>query len=207
MSRYGEAVLDQLESFVEQVESGTSAEVVMVLAHRSERYLDVPFKVGCLAALATLAVLVYVPLDFMAELMLIDVMLAFALGYALGRFSPWLPRILTTRKRRQASVTRAARAVFNERGVSLTRERTGILVYISWLERRVEVLVDIGVERCVPQDRLNAALRQFLTSEPLLNFPMGLTAAFSPVRAVFDEFMPRPEDDTDEIPNRPVVLA
>jgi len=49
MSRYGERVLDRLEGFVSDVEAGTSAELVLVLAHRAERYPDVPFKVGRLA--------------------------------------------------------------------------------------------------------------------------------------------------------------
>ena len=127
MSRYSEQVLEQLESFVEQVEQGTAAELVLVLAHRAERYPDVPWKLGALAGLISLAVLIFVPIEFAAEWLLLDVALGAGLGFLLGRAWPGAARILTTAGRRRAAVERTARAVFTERGVGLTRERTGAL--------------------------------------------------------------------------------
>ncbi len=206
MSRYGEQVLDRLERFVSDVEAGTSAELVLVLAHQAERYPDVPFKVGSLAGLAALVALVFLPLDFMAELLLLDFALAFCLGFAAGRFSPRLTRLLTTARRRAAGVGRAARSSFVERGVSLTRERTGVLVFISWLERRVELLVDIGVEKRIPLDELNAARRRFETADLFADFPDRLPGAFAPINELLERYLPCGDDNPDEIPNRPVVI-
>ena len=50
---------------------------------------------------------------------------------------------------------------FLNQGVGQTRGRTGILVLISQLERRVEVVADSGVIRAVDADRWQALLKIF----------------------------------------------
>ena len=40
----------------------------------------------------------------------------------------------------------AARAAFVDQGISRTRGRTGILVFVSLFEREVEVVADVGVD-------------------------------------------------------------
>jgi putative membrane protein len=207
MARYEERVLDSLEKMVEDFESGTSAELVVVLAHRSERYRDVPFKVGCIAAFTVLALLIYLPVDFSANLLLLDTFLAFSLGYVAGRTSPFLVRHMTTRKRRDRSVRRCAQAAFTSQGVSMTRERNGVLVFISWLERKVELIPDVGVDRCVALPVWNQATRELLTRPLKKGFPDSFIQAFQPLSRAFAEHMPCTDDNPDEIPNRPVVIG
>ncbi|MBW1806952.1 MAG: hypothetical protein JRJ87_02075 [Deltaproteobacteria bacterium] len=206
MARYEEKVLDGLEKMVEDFEVGTTAEMVVVLAHKSERYWDVPFKVGCLAAFGTLAALIYLPIDFLADMLLLDTFLAFAVGYVAGRTSPFLIRSLTTRKRRERAVKLAAQAAYTARGVSMTRERNGILVFISWLERSVELIPDVGVDRCVALPVWNAATRLVMSIPIQKGFPETFIRAMQPLNQAFAEHMPCREDNPDEIPNRPVVI-
>ncbi len=206
MARYEERVLDSLEKMVEEFEAGTSAELVVVLAHRSEPYTDVPYKAGGILALLAVVMFIYLPIDFPADLLLVDTLLAFALGFAAGRFSPGLTRLLTGRKRRAAGVQRAARATFVERGVSLTRERSGLLLYISWLERGLRLIPDVGVERRLPRPTWNAATRRLLTSPLEKGFPESLVEAMRPLASAFAEHMPPGPENPDEISNRPVVI-
>lgn len=207
MARYSEEVLAKLERLVEAVEEETSVEVVVVLARRAEPYAEVAYRSGLAAALLALALLLYLPLEFSPHLILPDLLLGFAAGFALTRLSPRLTRWLTRASRRRASVDRAAAAAFQTRGVSLTRERTGLLVFVSWLEQELRLVPDVGVERRVPRDRWAAALRQLEQAGPLARFPDGLAEAFAPVRALLREHLPaRDDDNPNEIPNRPVVL-
>jgi putative membrane protein len=60
----------------------------------------------------------------------------------------------------------AAEAAFYRDGVGHTRERTGVVVFISLLERRVEVVADAGILRqrpIKPWDAAVAALQGALT--------------------------------------------
>lgn len=206
MPRYGQQVLEQLEAFVEQVEQTTAAELVVVLAHRADRYPEVPYKLGALMGLASLAALLFMPVGFQAHLVLLDVALGFGLGYGIGRLWPGSARWLTSARRRNVAVERTAKAVFTERGVSLTRERTGILLFVAWLERRVVLIQDVGIDRCVPLGEWRLASKPLGQPGVLRDFPDNLPRAFEPLQRLLDRCLPRPDDDTDEIPNRPVVI-
>jgi putative membrane protein len=61
-------------------------------------------------------------------------------------------------------VHRAARATFVERGVHGTRERSGLLVYVSWLEQQVALVPDLGLARAVGPE-LVARMEAALTAE------------------------------------------
>jgi len=86
---------------------------------------------------------------------------------------PAIKRALTPAAWRQRTLVRAARATFVERGVHNTRDRTGILVYISQLERAVTLVFDSGLERKLSADaraeadrKLTAASRAAVPRSP-----------------------------------------
>jgi len=206
MAGYEEKVLDALEQMVTDFEAGTAAELVLVLARRSDVYRDIPYRVGLIAVFSVLTLLLFLPVDFRPEMLLVDSLLAFALGFLAGRMLPSLTRLLTTPKRRAAQVRQAAQAVFTDRGVTLTKDRTGLLIYLSWLERRVELIADVGVERCLPAAEWNLAIRPLQSFMLHKDFPEALDKAMAPLRQALAQRLPRQADDQDEIPNRPVVL-
>ena len=121
------------------------------------------------------------------------------LAGAVVELLPAVKRALTPRAMRQREVLRAARATFVERGVHRTRDRSGVLVYISWLEREVELVVDTGVERALPGEVRNDAVRSLTAAisgggaavaRQLERFAPALAAA-----------MPRRDDDVNELPD------
>jgi len=200
------SLLSTIERLVDEAEAQTSAELVVVIARRSGRYRDVPWKLGAGFALLMLAAVLYLPVDFDADWIGVDVLLGFGIGFVLGLPEGGLHRWLTTRARREREVRRAAEAVFTSRGVSLTRERTGLLIYLSFLERRAEILWDVGLERRVPLATWNVAL---MKARPLFAFrdPGGeLKAALQLLLPPLREHLPASADNPNEIPNRPVVL-
>lgn len=203
---YRKQTLDTLETVAGNFEADSSAELVFALARRSGKYADVPYKIGVLFALIVLLAIVYLPFQFNSEWFWSDTVLGFVLGWVLGRIFPRLTRLLTSRRRRNARVREAAEAVFVNRGVTLTRERTGILVYVSWLEQVVMLLWDVGIEKKVARTVLQAVKKDFERYPFFNNFPAGFETALEPLKKILDEKLPRPADDTNEIPNRPVVI-
>ena len=128
------------------IEAKTSAEVVVTVRERSASYRHVDLAMGSLFALVVLVTYVYAPLVFDDALAVPSVVLAFVGGALLGSALDRPKRLLVGADARKALVLTAARAAFVEQGISVTRDRTGILVYVSLLENAVAVVPDIGVD-------------------------------------------------------------
>ena len=134
---------------VHTVESACGAELLIAVRRRSGSYLDGALTAAIAAGLAILAFLLFSPWSFRLEWFLVDPVVAGILvGVAASR-SPALLRLVTSRGSRRQRVYAAARAAFVDRHVDRTSRRTGILLYISLLEREAEVVADSGIDLAV----------------------------------------------------------
>jgi putative membrane protein len=184
---------------IEAIEQVSAAEVVVAVRRRSAPYLHANVAIGVAVAIAGLAAMLFSAHVFALTSILID---PFVVGGAAGAVTELLPtvkRLLSPRAMRQREVLRAARATFVERGVHRTRDRSGILVYISWLEREVAVVVDAGIERALPAEIHADAVRSLTAAIP----GGGAVVArqlerFAPALA---NAMPRRDDDVNELPD------
>ncbi len=66
---------------------------------------------------------------------------------------PVVDRIIIPKKKMEKNVKERASRYFIEAGISNTRDRTGILIFLSFLERRVVLLADIGINSKVFSER------------------------------------------------------
>lgn len=188
-----------MERAIESIEAVSAAEVVVAVRRRSHGYRHANAAVGILAAFAGLAAMLFAKQTFSLTAILID---PFVVGLAAGALVELLPgvkRVLTPPATRRAHVQRAARSTFVERGIHATRDRTGMLVYISWLEQEITLVPDLGLARGLPPETL-ATMERTLTgamrrggaavASALERFA-GELAAIAPVR----------DDDINELPN------
>ena len=131
-------------------EARTAAELVIVIEPRAGHYLHVPLAFASLAALAALAFLLYGEPSFALHWFLIDpVVLGLAVGWLASSWGP-LERLVTPKKLRERWTLRAARAAFTARSCADTRGRTGVLLYVSLVERVAVVIADLGVRDAIP---------------------------------------------------------
>jgi putative membrane protein len=184
---------------IEAIEQGSAAEVVVAVRRRSAPYLHANVAIGVAVAVAGQAAMLFSDHVFALTSILVDPFVVGAIAGAVTELLPAVKRLLSPRAMRRREVLRAARAAFVERGVHCTRDRSGILVYISWLEREVAVVVDAGIERALPAEIHADAVR-------------SLTAAISSggaaVARQLERFapalacaMPRRDDDVNELPD------
>jgi putative membrane protein len=198
---YRDAVFrEAVTAAVTRAEERTDAELVVVAAGRSGSYLDVALWVGVGLAMVVLAVLIYGPWDVDAALLPLDIGVPLALGVFGANRSPRLLRLLTPRRRQDRQVATAAHAAFVEEQVHGTKRRTGVLVYISDLERRVHVVPDHGVEACVPPGEWNRIRWDAKTVE-------GVVAGLDAAAALLSRCVPALADNPDEIPNAPRIRS
>jgi putative membrane protein len=192
--------LEAIEARVSAIERTTDAEIVVVAAARSDAYTELPERAASLVAFGVLVALVaspwtFHPLSACAELVVVWFATAWAVRHAV------ILRRLVPAARAAEAVRRAARAEFVEEAVHATPDRTGVLVYVSALEARVEVLFDLGIQGRVPAAQLaEAASRLSATSLD------ALLAGLDALGATLAEHIPHHagSDDTN-LPNAPRV--
>lgn len=91
--------------------------------------------------------------------------------------------------------------IFEELGMHQTRERNGVLIYVSVADRLVAVLGDKGINERVPMgfwDGTVEALKQQFAEG---NFPAGLCDAVHRVAGQLQQYFPRRADDRNELSN------
>ncbi len=195
----------QIEEAIRLAEGRTSAELVVVLAASSGSYRDTDLLAGAALALLSLGTMIWAPFPIAELLALSNSVLAFMVGTLACRFSPMLRRLLTTQKRRLAQVSLSAEAAFRQEGVGATRERNGLLLYFSLLERNVEILPDVGVEGRVEPAEWHKIRHKLLSEKGLSSFKVGVIPALTACGETLSSVFPPAPQNPDEIPNRPRI--
>jgi putative membrane protein len=129
--------------------------------------------------------------------------LLFVIGTLGCSVCPPLRRRLTTEKRRHRQLQEAAATLFVEEGVANTRARTGVLVYLSLLERQVEVIADVGITHGVKPDVWSRCLFDLRKIGSAADVAQSLLDGIRQLGNVLSEDLPAGEDNPDELPNRP----
>lgn len=184
---------------IEAIEQASAAEVVVAVRRRSAPYLHANAAIGAAVAVAGLAAMLFSAHVFALTSILIDPFVVGGVAGAVVELLPAVKRLLSPRAMRQREVLRGARAAFVERGVHRTRDRSGILVYISWLEREVAVVADAGIERALPAEIHADAVRSLTAAIPSGGAAVARQLErFAPALAAA---MPRRDDDVNELPD------
>jgi putative membrane protein len=186
---------------VRAVEEASSAELVVAVRQRSGSYVHVNLTVGILVGLAALAFLLYSPWSHELIWFLVDPVVAGAVAGLVFLRSPLLTRIFTRRTARRARVETAARSMFVERRVHSTSGRTGILLYLSLLEREAVLVVDLAVEALAATDAWRAAVAEIESAMRGGASGLEVASSVSGLAAVLGPILPRSEHDVDELPN------
>ena len=190
-----------LSEAVAAVEAQSSAELVLAVRERSGSYLHADLLVGIAAGVATLAALLYSPWEFALIWFLIDPVVIGALAGLLASRVPALRRLLTHEGARRSRVETAARDTFVEKRLHRTTGRTGILLYISLLEREVAAVVDLGCESLAATD---AWAREIAAIREEVRRGMGGNAVAETIRALAPVLAPaleRGAEDVNELPD------
>ena len=209
----------RVDQAVANAESGTSTEIVPVVATASGRYDRAEDIIGLWLAIVT-SVLLWIwlrPTDgqgswseitrtWQIVTLIGSIVLAFLLGAGLGSKIGWLRRLFTPRSEMRDEVNRRAREVFFDNRIHHTVGATGLLLYVSLFEHIAVVLADQDVVDRIGQtalDELCAELTNGLRCEnPIDAFCGVLASAGERLTTV----LPRAEDDINELADGLIVL-
>jgi uncharacterized membrane protein len=87
-----------------------------------------------------------------------------------------------------------------------TEHNIGVLIYVQLVDRDIEVVADRGIAARIGQAEWDAICRRMEDAFKAGRYEAGALAGIEEVTAILGRhFPPRPRD-TDELPDRPVVL-
>ena len=182
-SFYEDRAKREARAAVEGIEAQTSAEIVICLRGSSDHYRDADYLFGFVVSLAALVTMLYAEHTFVIGAFPLGVVAGFLAGAVASAHVAQIRRLLVFPARKLAAVRLCARGAFHDQGVSRTRHRTGILLYISMFERRIEVLPDVGIEAAhlgPDWKAAVAALESSLTPSPDLDRFLSAVKALGP---------------------------
>ena len=157
--------LSRITTAVQEAEAKTSGEIVPFVVDHSSTYEEAQWRSAALLSTLALALLVFFHsqeawgFPFTYGQMSSLVLLAGVVGFALVRWNSFLKRLFAGHHLMERHIgQRAAEAFINEE-VFKTRDRTGILIFVSLLEHRVMVLGDTGINAKVKPDDWHSIVR------------------------------------------------
>jgi putative membrane protein len=195
---------------VRAAEARTSAEIVPVLVARSGLYRDAQHRVGLALALVVLTSLLMGEgfwaswrwQTVEAAWLLLAVLLSYAIGSWIGRV-PQVIRAVTSSERLRRKVQLRAEQAFAQHSLSRTRQRTGVLLMVSLLERHVYVLPDSGIGPGITPAQWNDVVEAVITKLRESDIAGGFCAGIERCGVLLARACPaEPGDNPNELSNR-----
>lgn len=202
-----EANRERIRQAVHTAEQQTSAEIVPMIIARSGLYRDVQHWAGLITAFTMLAVLLAVEVSWLpwgwhasnAGWLVLAVLLAYVGGSWIGTVPPVI-RLLTSPTRMRHKVALRAERAFAQHAISQTRERTGVLIMLSMLERQIYLLPDRSLAGLVSVDRWTQVVQAAVEYLQRGDIVEGLTHAVTACGVVLADACPaRPGDNPNEL--------
>ena len=192
-----------LETHIEQAEKHTSGEIVVRIVRSSGGYAWIPWTfaaIGLAVPTTGIAISSFTDWGFSALQLLEWQIAGTCVGLALSFAAP-CRRWVVSKKVRAAKVHRQALAHFVGAGIVETRDRTGILIYVSEFEHRAEILADKGIHSLVGASYWTEQVNGIVRGVAEGRAGEALCRAVDEMGAKLAQHFPPRADDRNELPN------
>ena len=200
MSLLSEADCAKIEDAVRALETKSATELVVAVVPKSADYWQARVVVAIAWSLAAAhAMLQFRPdiAPFVAVLLQVPIGVATFVLFGRGA----LARLLIPRGAAAASAERRALELFAARCLTRTRDRTGMLILISELERRVVILGDRGIHERVGDAGWREHVDHVVDAIHRGEAARGILDVIERLGALHAELVPVRVGDTNELPD------
>lgn len=183
--RFSQDDLTRIKSAVKEAESKISGEIVPVFVEKSSLYTIANYR-GALIGGALVFFLIVIFDRYVPALAVYDPVLIFALvvlggliGAAKAHYINLVKRMMLSQSYMDQATRKRAQAAFLEEEVFNTRQRTGIMIFISFFEHEVIVMADKGISQVVEQKEWDAIVRMIIDHVKKGKVTDGIVAAIN----------------------------
>ena len=194
----------QIADLIAEVERHTNAELVTVLAARSDDYRYISVLWAALGALLVPSLLLFTRAG--ADMVVIAQLATFCV-LALTFRLPFLQFRLVPRAVRHWRAANMARRQFLEQGLHHTVGDSGVLIFVSEAEHYVEILADRGIDRLVPPECWSALVTDFVQAMKAGRVLGGFEATITRCGEILAEAVPKTPDNHNELDDRLVLIG
>ena len=163
--RFSPEDLERIKKAVHDAESKISGEIVPVFVERSGIYSIANYRAALIGA-ATVFLLIIIFDRYVPSLAVYDPVLIFSIvmlggfiGALKSHFLNPVKRFMLSQGHLDQATHKRAETAFLEEEVFNTRQRTGILIFISFFEHEVIVMADKGISKVVDQKEWDTLVR------------------------------------------------
>jgi putative membrane protein len=192
---------EKLKATTQDVESRTIGEIVVMVVDHSDHYIE---------AEVLGSVLLGSLLSLILAVRFFDSSLWFYIPMSFIFFFPcWflfikveaLKRLFLGTKRKEEAVRLRAERAFFERGLYRTKKSTGVLFFLSLLERKVWVLADIGIHEKMDEGTLDRFADEVSKGVREGRAYDALSQAIQEIGILLSKHFPITGEDVDELPD------
>lgn len=203
-AKFDNAAGEAIGATIREIEAKTDAEIVVAVRGRSGPYRHADYIFGAIVALLGLLFVLFSPFDFHTYWIPFDVIALFVAGAFVSSRGDWIRRLLTTSKFRAQAARTGAAAMFYEAGIANTSAENGLLIYLSLLERQMEIIADRGILKAIPALKWNHAVFE-LKNLALDADADKLIAALREIGNLLAEHMPATGENPNELADGPSI--
>ena len=195
---------EAISAAIRSAEQRTSGQIVCVLVRSSSDYVDIPLLWASVLALCLPWPLIYLTQWSVQRIFLLQIVL-FLVVAVLAFLSMPLRLALVPRPVQRARAHRAALEQFVVHGISRTRKRTGVMIFVSLAEHYARIIADEGIAQKVHQSEWQAAIDALTACMRDEQIRSGFIAAIERCGAVLATHAP-PDGSSNELPDRLYVI-
>jgi len=207
---------ERIRDAVSEVEKTTSGEIVPAVVTKSDMYAGALWRVAFSVSLILTYALYYFSDDLFSLIpalekffnageipfscYIVAEILFLLPGFIFGRI-PFIFRLAITGRELEEEVYQRALELFHSQGLANTRDRTGILIFVSKLERRVIVLADAGINEKVPEKFWKEIVNEMIPKIKKGDIARAVIDAIKECGPYLSKNFPIKPDDTNELPD------
>ncbi len=158
--------LQKIEDTISRVEESTSGEIVPVIVKKSSRVGHIPMTLTLMLTLAVvIAELPYSDWLWVSPwiwLWPVLIVILFAVSHFLAKI-PWVQKVMIPERDEVEQVHQRAQLEFYSNKIHRTEEGTGVLIFVSVMEKKAIILADEGIAKKMPPETWEKVLAPFRT--------------------------------------------
>ena len=210
----------QIDDAIKNVEKKTSGEIAVAIAPESDSYSFYELFFGVIVGAVTFTTFILLsnqlipvlekqfwemPKWFFAVFSGMISFFVIALVFILTNI-PFIDRKIIPLSVKNEAVETMAESTFFRAGINKTKEASGILIYISYLEQKVRILADFGIASKIEVSVWNQIAKN-LADNLKTNATEAICEAVKECGKVLEENFPAKGENPDEISNELIILG
>lgn len=182
--------LEQINELLLEAEKKSHSELVPMVVERSDDYPAAHFRSAIIVSFIFSLALYFSPLTIINPIYFLWIQVpGLFLGYLLGNVS-WVTKLLTTKREIEIEVYQRAIEAFFEHNLHMTKRHNGVLIFVSLLEHKIQIITDSGVKAKIDQKIWDEIVNDFGQKVSKSTLSEALKEAISSAAIVLEKYFP-----------------